>query len=111
MQHDDRVYLRHMLDMAKKAQELAGKKSREEFERDEVLRLALRHLLQIVGEAASRLPRDFRAGNPDIPWDEIVGMRHRVVHDYLGIDDEVVWTTVVQDLPSLVELLERKLDG
>jgi hypothetical protein len=41
MQHDDRVYLRHMLDMAKKAQELAGKKSREEFERDEVLRLAL----------------------------------------------------------------------
>lgn len=111
MQHDDRVYLRHMLDMARKARELAESRSHDEFEHDEVLRLALRHLLQIVGEAASQIPRGFRAGNPEIPWDEIVGMRHRVVHDYMGIDDEIVWTTVVQDLPSLIEILERKLDG
>jgi uncharacterized protein with HEPN domain len=52
MQHDDQVYLRHMLDMARKARELAESRSQAEFEHDEVLRLALRHLLQIIGEAA-----------------------------------------------------------
>lgn len=90
---------------------MAESRSQAEFEHDEVLRLALRHLLQIIGEAASQVSREFRAGNPEVPWGEIVGMRHRVVHDYLGVDDEIVWTTVEQDLPSLIVILERKLES
>lgn len=73
MQRDDRVYLQHMLDMARKALALADGKSAEDFEEDEVLRLALRHLLQIVGEAASRVSLQCRTENPEIPRDEIVG--------------------------------------
>ena len=107
MQHDDRVYLRHMLDMARKAQTLVAGRSHADFEQDEVLRLALRHLIQIVGEAANQVSQDYRMGTPEIPWGEIVGMRHRVVHDYLGVDEEMVWKTVVEDLPGLIPILER----
>ena len=83
MQHDDQVYVRHMLDMARKACELVAGKTRAHFDEDEILRLALRHLVQITSEAASRVSRECRRDHPEIPWAEIVGMRHRVVHDYL----------------------------
>jgi len=111
MQHDDGAYLRHMLDMSRKARALADGRSAEQFQRDEVLRLALLHLLQIVGEAANQVSQQFRMANPEIPWDEIVGMRHRVVHDYMGIDEEIVWKTVEDDLPALIRILEGKLTG
>jgi uncharacterized protein with HEPN domain len=111
MQHDDGVYLHHMLGMSRKVRTLADGKSAADFEEDEVLRLALRHLLQIVGEAAGRVSQPFREANPEIPWDEIVGMRHRVVHDYMGIDEEVVWKTIQDDLPTLIRILEGKLTG
>lgn len=106
MQRDDRVYLRHMLDMSRKASELLAGRSRRDFDRDEVLRLAMRHIIQIIGEAANRVSTEFRATHPEIPWEEIVGMRHRVVHDYLGIDEEIIWTTLTHDLPKLVDILE-----
>lgn len=107
MQRDDRVYLSHMLDMARKARELTVGRSRADFDRNEVLRLALRHLIQIIGEAASRVSAEYRSAHPEVPWGEIIGMRHRVVHDYLGIDDEVVWATVTRDLPELIRIVEK----
>jgi uncharacterized protein with HEPN domain len=67
MQRDDRVYLHHMLDMAGKARALADGKSADDFEMEEVLRLALRHLLQIVGEAAGRVSQQFAGRIPRYP--------------------------------------------
>ena len=67
MQHDDRVYLRHMLEMAREARLLVQDKTRADFDRDEVLRLALRHLLQIIGEAANQVSPDYRGTHPEIP--------------------------------------------
>jgi uncharacterized protein with HEPN domain len=110
MQRDDRVYLSHMLDMAYKSRSLVGETTQAGFESNEVLRLALRHLLQIIGEAANRVSDSGRAAHPQIPWAEIIGMRHRVVHDYLGIDEEVVWRTAIEDLPLLIAVLEQVLD-
>jgi len=109
MQHDDRLYLGHMLEMARKARLFVENHSRADFEKDEVLRFALRHLLQIIGEAAGRVSERERLANPQIPWNEIIGMRHRVVHDYLGIDEDIVWRTIVADLPDLIVALERLL--
>ena len=109
MHHDDLVYVRHMLETSRKARFLSRGHTAEDYERDETLRLALRHLLQIVGEAASRTSELFRSENPDIPWPEIIGMRHRVVHDYMGVDEEIVWTTVTHDLPKLIRILESTL--
>jgi uncharacterized protein with HEPN domain len=109
MQHDDRVYLGHMLDSARKARSLMRGKTHVDFQADEVLRLAVMHLLQIIGEAAGQISGEGRSARPGIPWPEIVGMRHRVVHDYLGVDEEIVYRTVVEDLPGLISILDRTL--
>jgi uncharacterized protein with HEPN domain len=60
----------------------------------------LRHL-QIIGEAASKLPEEVRNLAPDIPWHKIIGMRNILVHDYFAIDLDAVWNTVQRDIPSL----------
>ncbi len=107
MQGDDRLYIRHMLDSARKAQAIAGKMSRAEFDADETTRLALTHLLQVIGEAARRVSRDYQDSRPLIPWSGVIGMRHKVVHDYLNVDDDVVWQTLQEDLPELIAALEQ----
>jgi len=101
----DLAYVGHMLDMAKKAVGKTQGLSRESFDADENLRLALTHLVQIIGEAARRVSPEFSSGHPEIPWADIVGMRHKVVHDYLGIDEDIVWRVVTADLPKLVAAL------
>jgi uncharacterized protein with HEPN domain len=109
MEKDDLVYVGHMLDMARKALELAGGKSRENFERDEPLALALTHLLQVIGEAARKVSKRFTEEHVEIPWRAIVGMRHRVVHDYLYVDRDMVWDVVTTDLEPLISELSKLL--
>ena len=103
----DLVYVGHMLDMARKATEKTAGLARDAYDRDENLRLALTHLVQVIGEAARHVSRDFCDEHPEIPWTEIVGMRHKVVHDYLGVDEDIVWQVVTDDLPKLVPALVR----
>ena len=107
MQKDDLVYAGHMLDMARKALRLVRGKSRADYEQDETLSLALTHLLQVIGEAARKVSPEFREQHPNIPWAAIVGLRHRVVHDYLHVDLDLVWDVVHQDLEPLVAKLEQ----
>lgn len=106
MPSDDSVYVGHMLDMSKKATRLAQGKDRAEFDRDEALQLALAHLIQIIGEAARRVSPEFREAHPQIPWRAIVGMRHKIVHDYMEVDEDIVWDTVRHELLPLVTQLE-----
>lgn len=106
-QRDDQVYVGHMLDTANKAINFIQGVSREDFDNNELLRLSLTHLLQVIGEAARRVSQDFRASYPQILWKAIAGMRSKVVHDYLNVDEDVVWNTVRNDLPPLIVELER----
>jgi uncharacterized protein with HEPN domain len=103
----DLVYVGHMLDMARKATGKSNGLAREAYDSDENLRLALTHLVQVIGEAARHVSREFCDEHPEIPWMEIVGMRHKVVHDYLGVDEDIVWQVVTDDLQKLVPGLER----
>ena len=80
---------------------------RETCDRDENLRLAEVHLIQVVGEAARRVSAEGGAAHPQIPWRRITGMRHKIVHDYLDGDEDVVWEVATADLPSLMEYLIR----
>ena len=80
--------------------------SRASYDADENLRFALIHLVQVIGEAARHVSREFAASHAEIPWENIIGMRHKVVHDYLGVDEDIVWQVVTEDLPNLVEALE-----
>ena len=107
MPKDDLVYVGHMLDTARQAVGKISGKTRDDFDADENLRLALTHLIQVIGEAARMVSKDYSRQYPDVPWNAIVGMRHKVVHDYLNVDEEVVWDTVVNELPVLISQLEK----
>ena len=107
MKKDDLVYVGHMLDGARDAVGRIKGIDRAGFDRDDNLRLALTHLVQIIGEAARRVSNEFRNIHPDIPWSVIVGMRHRLVHDYTHVDYELVWEVVIRDLPQLIGQLEQ----
>jgi uncharacterized protein with HEPN domain len=100
-----------MLDLSRKVASKTAGVRREDFDRDENLRLALAHLLQTIGEAARRVSREFQRAHPEIPWGGIVGMRHKVVHDCMDVDEDVVWKTSVEEIPRLVAALEPLVRG
>ena len=64
------------------------------------------HLIQTIGEAARQVSREFCNNHSDVRWADIIGIRHKVVHDYLGVDDDIVWQVVIEDVPKLVAALE-----
>jgi uncharacterized protein with HEPN domain len=107
MQKDDLVFVGHMLDTARAIVGRLAGRSRAEFEANEDLRLALAHLIQTFGEAARRVSPEFRQAHPQVPWKKIVGMRHKVVHDYLHVNYDIVWTVATENLPPLLAELER----
>ena len=83
---------------------------REAFEKDELIQSwCVRHL-QIIGEAARALPEGTRKSIPEIPWADIIGMRHVLVHNYFGIDTELVWNVVENQLVSLKASIETFLN-
>ena len=102
----DLVYVGHMLDMAKKAVSKTEGILRETYDADENLRFALIHLIQTIGEAARQVSKEFCNRHSEIRWADIIGMRHKVVHDYLGVDDDIVWQVATKDLPQLVAALQ-----
>ena len=107
MPKDDMVYVGHMLDTARKILEKTQRVTRSQYDADENLRIALAHLVQVIGEAARRVSQEYRDAHPRIPWRAIVGMRHKVVHDYMNIDEDVVWQTATQELTGLAAQLEE----
>ena len=111
MPKDDAVYLGQMLDMAEKARALIKGKQRTDFDQDETLKLALAHLIQTIGEAARRISLESQQLHAQIPWKAIVSMRHKVVHDYMDLNEDVVWDTATMDLPQLITQLEKIVPG
>jgi uncharacterized protein with HEPN domain len=107
MQKNDLVYAGHMLDTARAIVSKIAGKSRADFDADEDLRLALTHLIQTIGESARRVSPAFQQSHPQVPWKKIVGMRHKVVHDYLQVDFEIVWDVATVKLPPLVRELSK----
>lgn len=111
MPKDDLVYVGHMLDTGRLiASKLTGK-SRSDFDGDENLRLALAHLIQTIGESARRVSPGFQQSHPEVPWRKIIGMRHKVVHDYMHVDYDIVWGVSTVNLPPLVVQLEKLVPG
>lgn len=101
----DRYYLQNMLDYAVKLRALAARTSRSDYDQDETRQASYRYWLQVIGEAARYVSPALREARPDIPWQPMTGMRNRIVHDYLGIDDDIVWNTVHHRIPELIEQL------
>ena len=105
MEKDDLVYLRHILDISEQILSKVTDFSREQFDADDNLRLALVHLIQTVGEAAGRISDEFQSRHANIPWHLIIGMRHRIVHDYLHVDYDIVWEVATMHIRPLRDQL------
>ena len=88
---------------------LANDKSREDLNQDIGLVLALMKSIENIGEAAGKLSDQFREEHAAIPWDRIIGMRNRLIHAYYDINRDILWQTVVEDLPPLIGQLEAAL--
>ena len=109
MPKSDWVYLGHMLDMCQKGLEMTAGKNHQDYEESEILQFALTHIIQVIGEAADHVTEEFKESQPQIPWHEIIGMQHRIVHDYMNVDEDVVWSVVKNDLPSLITVLKNTI--
>jgi len=106
---DDEIRLRHMLDAAREAASFVDRRTRTDLDSDRMLVLALQKAMEIVGEAASRVSQETKGALADLPWAQIVAMRHRIVHGYDAVDADRLWDTVMLDVPQLIALLETKL--
>lgn len=106
MPKDDSVYLGHMLDAARKIADRTAHKTRAEYDASEDSQIVLAYLIQTIGEAASRVTVPTRDRHPQIPWKQIVGMRNRIVHDYMNIDADIVWEVATKNVPALIVQLE-----
>lgn len=106
---DAAVRLRHMLEHAREAAEMARGKTRSDLDSDRKLNLALVRLLEIVGEAATRMTAADRRQYPGIPWEGMVGLRNRLIHGYDSVDFDILWQIVTKDLPPLIKSLETIL--
>lgn len=107
---DPLVYVRHMLDHAREAREMSSGRSRPELDSDRSLRYSLLHLMAVIGEAAVRIPDEFRSQHAVVPWRGTINLRNRLVHGYDQIDYDVLWDIVQNDLPPLIEQLKAIVD-
>jgi uncharacterized protein with HEPN domain len=103
----DQVYVGHMLELAQKAVQRTVGLSRADYERNEDLQMVLTHLIQNLGESARRVSAEYQHAHPEIPWHSIIGMRHKIVHDYLDVDHYIVWDVATVELGRLMPALER----
>jgi uncharacterized protein with HEPN domain len=96
-----------MLKAAKKADLLSRNRQRKDLDSDELFSLGITRLLEIIGEAASRVTGKTRNQYPAIPWAQIIGMRNRLIHGYDVIDEDILWQTITKDIPSLINILKK----
>ncbi len=104
---ENQVSLRQMLDYAREALAMAQGRTRQELDTNRMLSLALVKLLEIVGEAANRVPTDLHLRYPQIPWQQIIGLRNRLVHGYDQVDLDILWQIITHDLPPLIGELDK----
>ena len=107
MKKADTIRLQHMLDAAREALSFAGGREREDLSADRMLMHTLIRVVAVVGEAASKISQEAREQMPGIEWRDVIGMRNRLVHVYFDINLDILWDTIVYDIPRFIEELEK----
>jgi uncharacterized protein with HEPN domain len=110
MSPDDRWRISHMIEAAEDARTFVQGRQRADLDQDRMLCLALTRAVEIVGEAAAQVSAAGRAEIPGVPWQQVVGMRNRLVHAYFDINLDILWDTVELALPALLAELRIPSD-
>lgn len=104
---DDRIYIEHILQSIERIQSYISGKNQESFSNDSITQDAVVRQLEIIGEATKRISKELRKNNPDVPWDDMAGMRDVLIHDYIDVDLNIVWKTASESIPGLKALLNK----
>ena len=105
-----RLYVQDMIDFAERAVTFTSGLNQDAFVGDRRTYDATLRNLELVGEAATHIPKDVREANTQIKWRRVVAVRNRLAHAYLGLDDDVIWDIIQTDLPDLLMEAKRLLE-
>jgi len=105
-----RLYVADMREFCARIAEYTDGLSREEFEKTPLVYDATLRNLELIGEAARHVPEEVRAKAPDVPWRRVVAVRNILIHGYLGLDNDIIWDIVQNEIGKLLQALE-KLDS
>jgi len=109
---DERTILDYLEDISSAILDIRSfvhEMSAEGFMADKKTANAVVRSLEVIGEATGKIPMDVRIRYPDIPWEEIIGMRNRLIHEYFGVDLDIVWQTIQDDLSPLETAIRKML--
>ncbi len=109
MSYEPHEVLRHILTEADFLVEVRTTLTRQALEEDPILQRAIVRSLEIIGEASKRVPAEIRDANPAVEWRAMARMRDRLIHDYFGVDLDIVWRVLQTNIPALQEELRRIL--
>jgi len=104
-------YLNDIKDAMEKIEMFTVGQDFEGFVKDDKTIFAVIRALEIMGEAARKIPKSMRIHYPNIPWQDMAGMRDKLIHDYFGVDLQVVWKTLQVDLPPLKRIIEEVIQA
>lgn len=107
MLKNDRAYTDHIINCIKKIRKFVKGIDKKGFAKNELIQDAIIRNFEVIGEASKKISSDFKKVYNEIPWKEISGMRDKLIHDYLGVDIEVIWKTIERDLPVLLKELKK----
>jgi uncharacterized protein with HEPN domain len=107
---DDLAYLMHIRDSLREVRSFIEGESYESFLQNRMMQNAVMRSFEVVGEAAWRVGPEFREAHPEAPWRSMSDFRNKLIHDYFGLDLEVIWKTATEDAPDLLGVIERLIE-